>query len=350
MRLNVQNLIPFRVECSIPKTILLIPLLMILTLLSAEAQDIHFSQYLSSPFNLNPALAGDFKGDYRITANYRNQWRTITLPYKTYGLAGDMTKIGGLRNFSGGLSLYSDQAGDSKMNTLIVQLPLSYGYPLTTDSSHSLYFGLMPGMVRQQFDYSALYFDNQYDNQTGLHDPSMASGENTGNSALTYMNISTGLRWHFKMAPRHNIDAGFAIFNLTNSKKYYLSDKSSDMRRYNVHANYQVKVWKNIDVLPGLLYTAQGKNKSMILGSSLRYLFNGYTAFHTGLWYRNRDAAFLNVGMTYQTLYVGFSYDVNTSKLSNSSDGRGAYELSVIYVIRKFKPNRGKYLSCPNYL
>jgi type IX secretion system PorP/SprF family membrane protein len=329
---------------------LLLCAVILISPLTSVAQDIHFSQYLSSPFNLNPALAGDFKGDFRITANYRNQWHTITVPYKTYGLAADMTEIGGLRNFSGGLSFYSDQAGDSKMNTLIVQLPLSYGYPLTTDSAHSLYFGLMPGMVRQQFDYGNLYFDNQYDNQTGLHDPSMASGENTNNAGLTYVNLSTGLRWHFTIAPRHKIDAGFAIFNLIDTKKYYLSDKTSDKRRFNIHANYQIKVWKNIDLLPGLLYTEQGKNKSMIVGSSARYLFNGFTAFHAGLWYRNSDAAFINVGMTYQTLYVGFSYDVNTSKLSNSSDGRGAYELSVIYVIRKFKPNNGKYLSCPNYL
>ena len=315
-----------------------------------EAQDIHFSQYLSSPFNLNPALAGDFKGDYRITANYRNQWKSITVPYKTYGLSGDMTNLAGIRNLSSGLSVYSDETGDSRMNTLIVQMAGSYGYPLTADSSQSLYLGIMPAIVRQQFNYTSLNFDRQYDNQTGLHDPGISSGEADGKPALTYFNLSAGLRWNFTISPRHRIDAGFAIYNLTNSNKYYLQDARSSQRRYNVHANYQINVWKKIDIIPGVLYTEQGQNKSTVFGSSLRYLYNSNTAFHCGLWNRNKDAAFFTFGLTYQTLYVGLSYDVNTSKLNQSSSGRGAYELSLIYVIRKFKPNRGKYLSCPNYL
>ena len=38
------------------------------------AQDIHFSQWYNNPLFSNPALTADFDGDYRITANQREQW------------------------------------------------------------------------------------------------------------------------------------------------------------------------------------------------------------------------------------------------------------------------------------
>lgn len=314
------------------------------------AQDIHFSQYLSSPFNLNPALAGDFNGDYRLTGNYRNQWKSITLPYKTYGIAGDMTRVAGLPNLSAGLSLYNDIAGDSRMNTIIVQIPLSIGYAVTSDSAHSVYFGIMPSYSRQQFDYSDLTFDNQYNYQTGRPDPGMASGETWDRTAVSYINVAAGLRWSWAIRPRSRLDAGIGSYNLAGSEKYYCSDSKSDQRRYNVHVNYQQSIHEKVDIIPGALYSRQGQNSNLLLGSSLRYIYNGQTAFHSGLWYRESDAFILCLGLTYQTLYAGFSYDINTSRLSEASRSRGAYEVSVIYVMRKFKPSKGKYLSCPNYL
>jgi hypothetical protein len=32
----------------------------------------------------NPSLAGIFAGDYRLTAAYRNQWQSVTVPYRTF--------------------------------------------------------------------------------------------------------------------------------------------------------------------------------------------------------------------------------------------------------------------------
>ena len=52
------------------------------------SQDIHFSQSASgrTPLIINPALTGIFKGDHRVLINYKDQWRSIDTPYKTYDL------------------------------------------------------------------------------------------------------------------------------------------------------------------------------------------------------------------------------------------------------------------------
>ncbi len=50
------------------------------TFLSAAAvgQDLHFSQFMNSPLNTNPANTGFMpEGDYRLGINYRDQWSSV---------------------------------------------------------------------------------------------------------------------------------------------------------------------------------------------------------------------------------------------------------------------------------
>src|SRR4249919_1609661 len=85
----------------------------------ASAQDIHFSQYFSAPLTINPALTGGFAGDYRAGVNYRTQWGSVTVPYRTFDLYGDLN-IGRRiisRNFwAVGLNVISDRAGDGDLS------------------------------------------------------------------------------------------------------------------------------------------------------------------------------------------------------------------------------------------
>ena len=48
-------------------------LAILLSAFSLGAQDIHFSQYMESPMNLSPALAGTDASSARANLNYRNQ-------------------------------------------------------------------------------------------------------------------------------------------------------------------------------------------------------------------------------------------------------------------------------------
>ena len=58
-----------------------------------QSQDIHFSQYNASPLMLNPALAGMNACDYRVYANFRMQWMTVSSgnTYRTVAGGADMT-------------------------------------------------------------------------------------------------------------------------------------------------------------------------------------------------------------------------------------------------------------------
>ena len=89
--------------------------------IAAVAQDVGFSQFYDQPLLPNPALAGIFTGDIRLTASYRNQWQSVTVPYRTFGLSSEikfpMQIMGRDLTLTTGLQLFRDVAGTSEFST-----------------------------------------------------------------------------------------------------------------------------------------------------------------------------------------------------------------------------------------
>ena len=88
------------------------------SLIASAQQDINFSQFYELPLLRNPALAGIFNGNVRFTAAYRNQWQSITTPYRTMALGAEVKFFRGFREgdfITTGLQLTDDEAGDSKL-------------------------------------------------------------------------------------------------------------------------------------------------------------------------------------------------------------------------------------------
>src|SRR5258706_13524481 len=69
------------------QTALLIFLLIVIG--SAKAQDPNFSQFFSSPLNINPALTGKIDADWRVISNFRDQWIGPSSPYVTGTISYD---------------------------------------------------------------------------------------------------------------------------------------------------------------------------------------------------------------------------------------------------------------------
>ena len=72
------------------KVILFIVLLIVMR--SMNAQDPSFSQFFSSPLNVNPALTARINSDWRVISNFRDQWIGPASPYATGTISYD-TKV-----------------------------------------------------------------------------------------------------------------------------------------------------------------------------------------------------------------------------------------------------------------
>ncbi|MCB9047123.1 MAG: type IX secretion system membrane protein PorP/SprF [Chitinophagales bacterium] len=58
-----------------------------------QAQDVHFTQFNAAPLILNPAFTGNFDGKMRASAIYRDQWRSVTVPFKTIAISVDAPMV-----------------------------------------------------------------------------------------------------------------------------------------------------------------------------------------------------------------------------------------------------------------
>ena len=99
-------------------------------------QDINFSQFYELPLLRNPGLAGIFWGDFRLTSSYRNQWESVSVPFRTMALGAEY-KLPQNENVETskviGLQITNDIAGDGRFSrTQIfpagnIQVPLNFG-------------------------------------------------------------------------------------------------------------------------------------------------------------------------------------------------------------------------------
>jgi type IX secretion system PorP/SprF family membrane protein len=322
---------------------------------SIKAQDIHYSQFNASPKNLTPAQTGLFDGDWRFVGNYRSQWSAVPVPYKTFSLAAD-TRFGKLLKNdvpAAGLVINTDKAGDSKFTTLQVLPSLAYIKKLTADSTNFLSIAIQPGFTTRSFDINALTFDNQYNGD--VYDKNLLSGENFPRTRITYFELGGGVAYLWKKSYRKQINIGVSALHLNQPKQSFFNNEEIQLDiKTTVSGLAQFPITEKIDIIPSFMYQTQWKYKETVVGAFGKYYLkpiNGLTtAVSLGAFYRVKDAFILVANMDYKNFNVGVSYDVNTSGLVPATNGRGAFELSVIYIIKKVPPFIAKKRVCPIYM
>ncbi|RYZ55435.1 MAG: type IX secretion system membrane protein PorP/SprF, partial [Sphingobacteriales bacterium] len=161
-----------------------------------SAQDIHFSQFYETTILRNPALTGIFSDDFKVSANYRNQWSSISQPFVT-GQVSFETKIPVNQQtgdfFSVGLLANMDKAGTVQMKSLALYPVLSFSKSLG-DANHSfLSAGFTGGFVQRSFDPSRAAVNNQYGN--GGFDPYAGTGENIQANKISHLDVGAGLNF-----------------------------------------------------------------------------------------------------------------------------------------------------------
>ena len=121
------------------------------------AQDVHFSQYFTSPLTLNPALTGLTQCDLRFGANYRTQWATVSnTPYTTGTVSFD---IATLKNslpegdaLGVGMLVLYDQSGTGALTNMTTGISLAYHKSLGFYKHHTISFGVQGYIVQKKIN------------------------------------------------------------------------------------------------------------------------------------------------------------------------------------------------------
>lgn len=330
----------------------IIILLFLLSLNSVTAQDIHWSQFDYNPIFQNPANTGHFTGgEYRLHANYRDQWRSVTVPFQTLSISGDARGL--LHNNLGlGMYVFNDVTGDGKFRTIEFQPSASWVFRLDQDSTHTIRPGASAGINYRNFNSDAFYFGSQWDGEQ--FDPSISSNEVFQTESRTNVTIAAGVNYEWYQNPRKKVIVGVGYFNINQPNQGFFGENILRERRLNVFARSQFKVSDDWDILPSMQYNNQGTYHELLVGSQARYIMQDrlgeYRAIFFGTYIRGGDAGVLMGGMEWNNWWAGISYDINYSDLYVASRYRGGIEFSLRYIFGAYKPQKTIFRVCPDYI
>ena len=336
---------------------------------SANAQlDIHFSQFYQSPTNLNPALTGVMNCNVRLSANYRNQWASVTgfeNSFNTYSASYEQRiPVGRYDYFGVGLTLWGDVAGTSNFTTNTAKVSGSYakrmgGY---RDESHYLVVGADAGVVQRSIDFLALRWGTQHDGEGGF-DPTADSQEN-GNledDNFVFADLSAGLMWFSVLDENNSFYVGGAYSHLNRANISFFGDDEEELfTKITLHAGGEFSNGSSkVAIVPNIVAFFQGPSFQVVPGTAVRFRLGNsrryYQAFQIGAWARvthqlesdtQLDAIILTTRFEYEDFGIGFSYDLNTSSLNEASNFNGAFEFALNYKI--CGPEK-RNVYCPNF-
>lgn len=365
---NRVNLLSFFGLRTMAKHILTTIVLAIVLVVTLRGQDIHYSQFQNAPFTINPALTGIFKGDVRFMTNYRSQWESVPVSYRTVTLAADMQFIEEYYKegfFSGGIAFNYDYAGDSRFNWTNLGLSGSYTKKLNRFVYASI--GLQASVNQSAFNVDNLSFDVQYNSDRGVYDPSLPISENFNNTSNAFVDFGTGINLRFqghdnsalvdRLEKRSKLDVGVGFAHIFGPDMSFTDGMSLPISmRVSPYLFATIQLSKNIDLIANGLAQFQNPYNEYVgmLGGKVhvsRKLGN-QLAVQLGLGYRFNeqfqfgDAYIPQLLVNYNNWRVGLSYDINVSDFEVASEGRGGPELSLRYLIVKVKPLQN-FKACP---
>jgi type IX secretion system PorP/SprF family membrane protein len=321
--------------------------------MAIHAQDVHYSQFYMNPVYLNPALSGNFDGDFRASAQQRSQWRSVSRPYNTFGFSFESKQPWVLPGMYHAVNLFHDVAGDGNFRTTELGLTTAYQLYLDNDSIHSVTPAVQLSLNHRTIDFSKLSFGSQFNGF--YYDPSLPTNEIFQTSSRAGFNFALGAIYSYKPAHRKELVAGVGWFNIPQPKQsFYNDDGIKRDRRLLFHARAVYALNFEWDVQPAISAQFQGKYVEVLVGSNFRYIMKDrkgeYLAPYAGIFYRSADAAYLTGGVYYNNWIAGISYDINVSGLTVASKTRGALEFQLQYIFHIFKPKVAQFRVCPDYL
>lgn len=316
------------------------------------AQDPQYSQFYANALFLSPAFAGAQQSTRAIVAT-RYQWPS----QKTSFLTGTASFDHYIERYKSGVGLIVSSDVASAANLKTTEVGIQYSYQILVSKKHIFRPALQLSYVSKNIDYNKLTFGTQYTNDGYVGG---SSGESWIKNGVSFADISSGVLLYSK-----NYWVGFSLHHMNQPNQSFFNRESRLPAKFSFFGGFtwsftpewrkrHVNPNEEKSISPAFLYKMQGKSDQFDLG-----LYARYNTLVAGIWYRgiplkvylpeknNRDAIVFLVGLIYQGLNVGYSYDLTLSKLTVASGG--SHEITVSYSIKHKKKKIVKVLPCPKF-
>lgn len=311
-------------------------------------QDVHFSQMIYSPTNLNPALSGA-NTTLQVITNYRSQWKSVAVPYQTFGASVDgrfnNNKRGKKGIMAGGIGFFNDQVGDLKVTTNNVTANLAYH--LILDRTSTLGLGIYGGWGQRTINSEDGRWGNQYDGMN--YDEALPSNEVFNSPSFSYLDAGAGLVYTYRQFEGYmtqnnqkEVTGGVAFYHVNNPSFSFIDNGSEKLyMRWSMFVNALIG-FENSDAAlePAIYFNRQKSTMEILYGTYYRFMltegskitgFNKPFYFHLGLFHRWGDALIAKSMIEWNQYSAGFAYDFNISSLNEVSSAKGGFEIFLRY-------------------
>lgn len=318
------------------------------------AQDPNFSQFFASPMTLNPALTGKFDGVYRIAGNFRNQWPTIQNAFETKTASVDFgimkNRLSDIDQLGIGILGVTDRAGDGVLVTNYAGLSVAFHKGLDENGYHQIGAGFQGTYVNKRLDVTKVYFEDQL---TPLGFTGVTSEIFTNKQVnVSYVDVNAGVLYNGSTNGYNNFYVGASMYHINRPKETFKGGNYLLSARTTIQAGGKIPVGPYNYLHFAANHSMQAKAHNTLVGGAFSLNVNqnedNPTNIYIGGWYRFGDAAIPYIGLEFNGLLIGATYDVNTSSLKPASNSRGGIEVSLIFIKKPSDPD-AKKLNCPRF-
>jgi len=271
--------------------------MLLVCFVSYSQQDAQYTQYMYNTINVNPAYAGS-RGVLSVFGLHRTQW--VGLDGAPTTNAFSINSPINNSNLGVGLSFVNDKIGPTVENTISADL----SYTIKTSESYKLSFGVKGTANLFNLDINKLKIQNQ-------GDPLL---QNLNNNFSP--NVGAGVYFHSDKSY-----LGLSVPNFFETKRYDDNDIAVYKERMNLYliGGYVFDLSSNLKFKPAFLGKVV-EGAPLQLDLSGNFLIN--EKFVLGAAWRWSAAVSAMAGFQVSDgLYIGYGYDLETTKLANYNSG-----------------------------
>ena len=276
----------------------LVLVLLFCSVASFAQQDAQFTQYMYNTISINPAYAGS-RGVISVLGLYRTQWVGLDGAPETSSFSVN-TPVG--NNVGLGVSLVNDKIGPTNENNISAD----FSYSIPTSATAKLSFGIKGSANLFKLDPTKLNPENQGDPQF----------QDFKNKFLP--NVGAGVYWHSDKGY-----VGLSVPNFIETNRYDDNETAifKEQINYYLIAGYVFNLdhYEQIKFKPAVL-AKMVEGSPLQVDASANFMFND--KFVVGVSYRWSAAISAMAGFQItDSLYLGYAYDRETTKLVNYNSG-----------------------------
>lgn len=315
------------------RRMILLMLVLALPMLSF-GQDFIYSQFYNAPIYLNPALTGQFEGDFRVNALYRNQWSGLASDFSNFSASADLN----LHEINSGVGIIFNRSSEGTAYLLKNNAALSYSYIIGADD-FTLSFGLQAGVTNQTLNWNKLVFGDQVDINSGYTPGSVSGAERPNVDSRFYLDVNTGTNFVYK-----KFMMGISAHHINRPDESLSGLQSKLPIRISGNLSYKLTLIPDqydrdgTYLIPSVVMYKQQNVTSLSIGSQFKY-----AGINAGIWYRNDGNFARNDAIVFSIIFdifnrktngekfrLGISHDATTSKINYTNTG-GTSEIGVGY-------------------